>query len=419
MTNLVTINHPFQTVDDFHQRAGRRLGTLIHRLAGKYPQLQKGCGARRVLLALSVAWALTGLAKEGNLAAFEHIDEALSPPYNSCGCVMTPQWGCVMVEGTPFYIEDGEQQVLHFLWDGFTIFIDQEGTDKVGQSFFDFADTRQTSAYIAMGEAELLIASEAESEARIDETAPKAVETDAKAHEDAAKTNLMATTGAAIETCPIITDTLADFVDTAMEMGLANAEQTSVTLDRYCVEASGEAQRLAIEQARRLHYLINRNKLTKQYNHITQKGTIIMGDTYHIQGDFVKGDKVMGNKYVGAACQQGEADEHLKNALETLMEEKGEDGKPLFQTQAQWFAVYRILTDEYGWKDGALAEFCRRINQLGLQLDIACKLDGIKKVNQMAPFYKAFSEWEPQGNVTAYRRQESVARRFQELMREA
>lgn len=403
MTNLVTINHPFQTVDDFHQRAGRRLGTLIHRLAGKYPQLPKGCGARRMLLALSVAWALTGLAKEGNQAAFEHIDEALSPPYNSCGCVMTPPWGCVMVEGTPFYIEEGEQQVLHFLWDGFTIFIDQEGTDKVGQSFFDFADTRQSRAYLALGEAELLIASE-------DETEKAGL---------AAKINLVATTGESIETCTTITDSLADFVDTAWEMGLANAEQTSVTLDRYCVEASGEAQRLAIEQARRLHYLINRNKLTKQYNHITQKGTIIMGDTYHIQGDFVKGDKVMGNKYVGAACQQGEADEHLKNALETLMEEKGEDGKPLFQTQAQWFAVYRILTDEYGWKDGALAEFCRRINQLGLQLDIACKLDGIKKVNQMAPFYKAFSEWEPQGNVTAYRRQESVARRFQELMREA
>ena len=151
MAELVTINHPFQTVDDFHQRAGKRLGTLIHRLASKYPQLSKRCGTRRVLLALSVAWALTGLAKDGNLSAFEHIDEALSPP-TSFGCTTMPRGGCVMVEGQPFVIGEGEQVVLRFLWDGFTIFIDYEGTDNVGQPFFDFADTRQTQAYTAMGE---------------------------------------------------------------------------------------------------------------------------------------------------------------------------------------------------------------------------------------------------------------------------
>lgn len=151
MAELVTIDHPFQTVDDFHQRAGKRLGTLIHRLASKYPQLSKRCGTRRVLLALSVAWALTGLAKDGNLSAFEHIDEALSPP-TSFGCTTMPRGGCVMVEGQPFVIGEGEQVVLRFLWDGFTIFIDYAGTDNVGQPFFDFADTRQTRAYTAMGE---------------------------------------------------------------------------------------------------------------------------------------------------------------------------------------------------------------------------------------------------------------------------
>ena len=151
MTYLVTINHPFQTVDDFHQRAGKRLASLIHRLASKYPQLPKRCGPRRMLLALSVAWALTGLAKDGNHAAFEHIDEALSPPM-SYGCTMMPQGGCVMVEGEPFVIAEGEQAVLHFLWDGFAIFIDHEGTDSVGQTFFDFAECRQSKAYTAMGE---------------------------------------------------------------------------------------------------------------------------------------------------------------------------------------------------------------------------------------------------------------------------
>ena len=101
MKKLLTINNPFQTVDEFHQRAGKQLGSLIHRLAGKYPQLTQRCGTRRMLLALSVAWALTSLAKAGDREAFEHIDEALSPP-TVCGSVTAPSWGCVMVEGDGF-----------------------------------------------------------------------------------------------------------------------------------------------------------------------------------------------------------------------------------------------------------------------------------------------------------------------------
>ena len=151
MKKLLTINNPFQTVDEFHQRAGKQLGSLIHRLAGKYPQLTQRCGTRRMLLALSVAWALTSLAKAGDREAFEHIDEALSPP-TVCGSVTAPSWGCVMVQGVPFFIVEEEQAMLRFLWDGFTIFIDHEGTECVGQSFFDFAESRQTEAYPVMGE---------------------------------------------------------------------------------------------------------------------------------------------------------------------------------------------------------------------------------------------------------------------------
>lgn len=153
MTELITINQPFHTVDDFHRRAGDRLASLIHRLAGKYPQLAKGCGTKRMLLALSVAWALTGIAKEGDRAVFDHIDDALSPPI-SHGCATMPRGGCVVVEGEPFFIAEGEQAMLRFLWDGFTIFIDHEGTETVGQHFFDFAEAHQSKAYSAMGEDE-------------------------------------------------------------------------------------------------------------------------------------------------------------------------------------------------------------------------------------------------------------------------
>lgn len=66
----------------------------------------------------------------------------------------------------------------------------------------------------------------------------------------------------------------------------------------------------------------------------------------------------------------------------------------------------------------ALADFCRRINALGMEWRVACKVDGLKKMNQTAPFYKAYSEWEPQGYTAVYSRQEQVARRFQEIMQE-
>ena len=150
MTELLNIAHPFLSVEDFRRRVGRRLTRLIHRLASKYPQLQKGCDTRRMLLALSVAWGLTDFAQAGNASAFEHIDEALSPTEH-CGCVRMPSCGCVMVSGQPYFLAEGES-MLRFLWDGFTLFIDNQGTDAIVQHFFDFADRRQSKAYDVMGE---------------------------------------------------------------------------------------------------------------------------------------------------------------------------------------------------------------------------------------------------------------------------
>lgn len=167
MRTLLTISNPFQTVDEFQQRAGKRLGALIHRLASKYPQLPKHCGTKRMLLALSVAWALAALAKEGEPSTFEHIDEALSPPMRF-DCVVCPPCGCVMVEGTPFFIAEEEQAVLRFLWDGFAIFIDHEGADCVGQIYFDFADTRQSKAYSAMQEEVRVVKNEEERAKSVD-----------------------------------------------------------------------------------------------------------------------------------------------------------------------------------------------------------------------------------------------------------
>ena len=150
MTELINIAHPFLSVEDFQRRVGRKLARLIHRLASKYPQLQKGCGTKRMLLALSVAWGLSDFAQAGNTAAFEHIDEALSP-IACCGYQNVPSCGCVMVSGEPYFLSESES-LLRFLWDGFALFIDNQGTDVIVQHFFDFADRRQSKAYDVMGE---------------------------------------------------------------------------------------------------------------------------------------------------------------------------------------------------------------------------------------------------------------------------
>lgn len=94
MRVLANIAHPFQTVEEFQQLAGKRLGKLIHQLAGKYPQLQASCGMKRVLFAVSVAWELTVIAKAGNEEPFAYIDDALSPD-QSMGYIMEPLHGCI------------------------------------------------------------------------------------------------------------------------------------------------------------------------------------------------------------------------------------------------------------------------------------------------------------------------------------
>jgi len=497
MEELINIKHPFLTVEDFRHRTGDKLGKMIHRLAGKYSQLMESCGLKRMLVALSVAWGLTSAARAGNQEVFEHIDEAFAP-CATASYVLAPPWGCVTVEGQPFYIGDHERAMERFIWDGFTIFIDHEGIEAVNQMFFDFADRHQSEAYVVMNEyfreerngtlgkdvasenatqkkiasentiEKKVIASENTIEKKViaSENAAEKRERKKRRDEDcnAKRTNENPTenketptkrngpssqekenpakekelpskeaVNSAKEEFPFV----SELVDEVIRGG--NGEKAKWMLEvmePLCHKVDEVARPLVVEQTERLEYWLERQREAafvhdgmekasiNQWkgkediiNLLNKKGILNMGDTYHIQGDFVKGDKVMGNKYVGYR-QDSEEEERLKAALETLLEEVDANGKKLFQTQAQWFAVYRILSDEYGWRNNALSEFCRRINQLGLRLDIACKLEGIKKVNQTAPFYKAFSEWEPMGNQTAYDRQVKVASRFQELMLE-
>lgn len=258
MEELVNIAHPFQTVEEFQLRAGDKQAGLIHRLAGKYPQLLKRCGMKRVLLAVSVAWALTDVAKAGDMEVFDHIDEALSP-IGDYGCVKTPASGCVMVEGQPFCINEGEDCMLRFLWDGFTIFIDNEGIAMVQQVFFDIADLRQSKAYDVMGEEigpppkplkEKVNAPEVEIGSDVTKNSPKP--SVAETLTEMEKVDEWENVEASL---------VADLLDEALFLNKRDiALHVKMVMEPLCRKEKGKARDIAIEQTERLEYGIQKMK---------------------------------------------------------------------------------------------------------------------------------------------------------------
>ncbi len=388
MRELFNISHPFLTVEDFERRTGSRQARLIHRLAGKYPMLPTRSGRERMLMALSVAWEMACAAMENRRELLWDIDQALTP-YHSLGYVLEPPGGCVAVEHRPFVIiDDDEPGIRNFLWDGFAIFIELEGTDHINQDFFDLAEKHQCKAYIVMGE---------------ERTMEHSNNNDNQQTEDSVKeTNIRQK---------------SNIQNTNNQQSTVNSSETASSPG----EITGEMERRMTSMEDKVDKLLAlvpllMEALNAAVEEINDKISKKMGENvYNIQGDFVQGDKVMGNKYVGVPETADNA--RVKAALERLMEEKEPGGKPLFQTQSQWYAVFRILCDEYAWGN-SLSNFCRRINCMGVPFRVVCKLDGLKKVNVIMPFFKPFSEWSPQGNQASYVRQHSVAKRFAEIMAE-
>ena len=280
MEELVKIAHPFQTVEEFQLRAGDKRARLIHRLAGKYPQLLKRCGLKRVLLAVSVAWALTDVAKAGDMEVFDHIDDALSP-IGEYGCFRSPANGYVMVNGQPFYINEGEDSMLRFLWDGFTIFIDQEGVAVVQQVFFDIADIRQSKAYAVMGEEmeplskpmkeKVVAPSKPMKEKVVASPKPLEEEKDAPSTESCLEETKKSTMPSMAETLTETEDKdewedmevnlLADLVDEVLILGERHtALRVKMVMEPLCRKEKGKARDIAIEQTDRLEYGIQKMK---------------------------------------------------------------------------------------------------------------------------------------------------------------
>ena len=143
----MTIKVPFKSFDEFRQKAGEKLSLLISLLMREYTQLEKRCGMMRMLAAVRLGWGLSNEAAEENYSLFDGIDRMLMPAQYG-GVSLCPDK--LMVDGVPFVVAEGEEQIVHFVWDVFAILIDNYGVDNVKQTFFDFADKRQTKAYRVM-----------------------------------------------------------------------------------------------------------------------------------------------------------------------------------------------------------------------------------------------------------------------------
>lgn len=109
-------------------------------------------------------------------------------------------------------------------------------------------------------------------------------------------------------------------------------------------------------------------------------------------------------------------DANVKEAIQKLMKQTRQDGEPVFETQGQWYAVFRILVDYHQWPDN-MAEFCRRVSAMHLQgVKVECKEDSLKKINALPPFFKPFDQWQPYNNPLQYDRLFQVAQSFKQLM---
>lgn len=82
------------------------------------------------------------------------------------------------------------------------------------------------------------------------------------------------------------------------------------------------------------------------------------------------------------------------SCIETLMEELGSDGKPIFKFQNQWMAIFRVIVDKnLGASKDDYKGFCDWINRLkpdGFRIKLS--YESLKKINDNI-YSKPYKNW--------------------------
>ena len=119
--------------------------------------------------------------------------------------------------------------------------------------------------------------------------------------------------------------------------------------------------------------------------------------------------------------KDGELEECIRQSIALLMEERYGD-EPLFNLQAHWQAVYRILVDKGYCRDSdfdGFDAFIRRV--MPEEVNKPYKKDSVRNINKTS-FNKPFDRWRydpgDYGTRKPYDRMVAIARCFKEILEE-
>jgi len=160
------------------------------------------------------------------------------------------------------------------------------------------------------------------------------------------------------------------------------------------------------------------NKEKIQSLNIVMNGITINGPMFDIH------DNGTVNNYFTASSEEkrmNASEEKIKQSILALLEATDKEGKKIFTEKAQWYAVYKVLSDGHGFPC-KISEFCDIMLNWGMdEVNPACVYDSVRKVpNQVSfptPKVALWHQYKDRAD-DKFKKQIIVAMKFVELLEE-
>ena len=125
------------------------------------------------------------------------------------------------------------------------------------------------------------------------------------------------------------------------------------------------------------------NKEKIQSLNIVMNGITINGPMFDIH------DNGTVNNYFTASSEEkrmSASEEKIRQTILALLEATDKEGKKIFIEKAQWYAVYKVLSDGHGFPS-KISEFCDIMLNWGMdKVNPACVYDSVRKVPNQISF---------------------------------
>lgn len=122
----------------------------------------------------------------------------------------------------------------------------------------------------------------------------------------------------------------------------------------------------------------------------TQSLNIVMnGVTFNGPMFDIHDNAVVNNNLTAAPPKEerlAPSEEEIKDKILALLEEVDEEGNQIFAEQAQWYAVYKVLSQkEYGYPSG-MNDFCKVMKNMGMDtVTPKCDYESMRRVPREIP----------------------------------